>query len=82
MPAAVATVRVAEPPAVTPVGLTVALAPDGAPLTVSATGCALPEETAVVTVAVAEPPAVTVAAPGAAVSEKSFPGAVTAPGAQ
>ncbi len=72
--AVVATVRVAEEPAVTLPGLTVAVTPAGAPLTVRLTLCAEPETTVVPTVAVAEEPAVTEPVAGLTPTEKSLPG--------
>src|SRR5689334_7963445 len=54
------TVSVAEPPAVTEVGLRVTLTPAGAPVADSATDCAVPPTTDVDTVAVVAEPAVTV----------------------
>ncbi len=65
-------VTVEDAPAVTELGLKLAVAPVGRPEAESATLCALPEVTAVETVAVAELPGVTVAAVGLTESEKSF----------
>lgn len=66
-------VTVTVPPAVTDVGLNVAVAPVGRPLALKVTVCAVPLVTAVVTVAVVEPPASTAAEVGAAVTEWSLP---------
>jgi hypothetical protein len=70
--ALVAMVSVADPPAVTDVGLNVAVAPLGRPDALSDTVCAEPAVTAVETVAVADEPAVTLPEVGDSVTEKSF----------
>jgi hypothetical protein len=68
----VVTVRVELPPAVTDVGLKLALAPDGRPETERLTLWALPDVTAVLMVVLAEPPWVAEMLPGLAAMEKSF----------
>src|SRR5207253_6538511 len=65
------TVSVLEPPAVTEVGLSEALAPPGTPDTLRFTVSALPEVTAVLMVLVPLPPALRDSEPGLALMEKS-----------
>ncbi len=65
-------VRVELPPAVTAVGLRLAVAPEGTPETDKDTVCALPEVTAVETVPVAEAPVLTDSVDGETESEKSL----------
>ncbi len=72
----VLTDRVALPPAVTEAGLTVAVTPAGAPVTVSARLCAEPEVTPVAMLAVVALPARTEPAAGEALTEKSLTGVV------
>ncbi len=67
-------VKVELPPAVTAVGLRLAVAPDGTPETDKETVCALPEATAVETVAVAVAPAFTDRVDGETEREKSLVG--------
>ncbi len=67
-----ATVSVEDPPAVTEVGFTLAVAPVGAPLVDRLTVAAAPAVTAVDTVAVADDPAVTLAPVGDNAIEKSL----------
>ena len=77
MPAAAVpapTVSVALPPAVTEVGLSDAVAPEGVPVTDSETVCALPLVTAVEMVEVPEAPCCTLSEAGFALMEKSFAG--------
>ncbi len=69
---AVFTVMVAEPPAVSEVGVRVAVVPAGLPLSVRFTVWAEPEVTAVLMVVVVDEPWTTEAVAGEAVSEKSF----------
>jgi hypothetical protein len=71
---AVLMVSVDELPAVTEVGLKVALAPDGSPDALSDTVCAEPEVTAVETVVVAELPWTAEPEAGLTEIEKSFAG--------
>src|SRR5262249_42832333 len=70
--ALVATVKVELAPALTDVGLNVAVASAGRPDAVRLTDCALPEVTAVETVYMADPPTVTLADGGIAEIEKSL----------
>ena len=69
--------KVELPPEVTLEGLNEVRAPDGAPVSLSATDCATPEVMAVLTVVVPADPAVTVAVLGDTPMEKSLGGAVT-----
>src|SRR5690348_9048560 len=71
----VAMERVAAPPAVTPDGLNVAVAPAGRPLALRAIVCAEPLTTAVEIVDVTAPPGPVVTLPGLALIEKSSAGA-------
>ena len=71
---AVLIVSVDDPPAVTDVGLNVAVAPDGSPDALSDTVCAEPEVTAVETVVVTELPWTTEPDVGLTEMEKSFGG--------
>ena len=71
---AVLIVRVEELPAVTDIGLKVALAPDGRPDALSDTVCAEPAVTAVETVVVAELPWAVEPEAGLTEIEKSFAG--------
>jgi hypothetical protein len=66
------TVSVEEPPAVTDVGLSEAVAPEGAPVTERATVCAEPEVTAVLMVEVPDAFAASDRLDGVADIEKSF----------
>jgi hypothetical protein len=72
--AAVLIVSVDDPPAVTELGLKLAVAPEGSPLALSDTDCAEPLVTAVEIVEVAVPPWFVDTLAGAAAIEKSFPG--------
>ena len=65
-------VKIALPPAVTVVGLRLAVVPDGASEMDRRTLCALPEVTAVETVPVAEAPVLTDSVDGETESEKSL----------
>ena len=76
----VARVRLDDPPAVTDVGLKVAVAPVGSPDADRATDSAVPEVTAVLTMAVVDPPAVTVPEVGLTEIEKLFPPVLAQPG--
>ena len=67
-----ASVSVDDPPAVTLVGVNVAVAPAGRPLADKATVSAVPDVTAVETVVVPELPCTAVTVPGDALIEKSF----------
>src|SRR5207302_10604679 len=69
-----------DPPAVTDVGLNVAVAPEGSPLADRLTVWAEPEVTAVDTVGDVELPAVTVPLEGLTAIEKSLPGGEPQPG--
>src|SRR5436190_1517432 len=73
-------VSVDDPPAVTEVGLNVAVAPVGRPDADSDTDSAVPEVTAVLTVAVVPLPAVTVPEFGLTEMEKSLPTTPVQPG--
>ena len=73
MVVAVEMLRVELPPEVTEVGESVAVTPEGAPLTVRLTVCALPEVVAVEMVSWSEPPATTERLAGLAEMEKLFP---------
>ena len=68
-----------DPPAVTEVGLSETVTPDGAPAADRLTLCAEPEVTAVFTVAVVDDPGLTAADVGVTETEKSFVGVVVPP---
>src|SRR5450759_5437861 len=68
------------PPAITDIGLRVAVAPVGAPLTTRPTVPALPEVTAVLIVLLPDPPWTTLSVAGLAAIEKSLATAAPQPG--